>query len=319
MEKRPRVVAVTTMASGAATRSRPARPTPQWDRSSRHGGLVFALRQIFSTDSAEFYSIIDDALRSFNAKKLQYSYGRYAQWIVTNVGERHCFSGVLQALKNSNITNHIQLMHSMSTPQSHKWDRFGSLILTFPRVTSKKYIRKYLPVTLTINDDDFQHLLTGGVEVSHLCNWGNCINPLHLTPESHRDNVNRSNECFKFAVQRAELGEEVDEYCTRHTPPCLLRCAAIPVTSKVLGEHVIIHGTLPDALPSQIKSVQGPGLLLGPVRLYEWRNGLRETLREYPEPSTIVHEDDNSQPESTHTSGVPFRLGVQDFLTGLDV
>lgn len=90
---------------------------------------------------------------------------------------------------------------------------FLNIILMFPDFCESTYVWKPLPYTLWLNTTEFQHILIGATEISHLCGWSICMNPLHLTSESHGDNMRRK-PCFQRARILAANGDPVEEQCS---------------------------------------------------------------------------------------------------------
>jgi len=137
-------------------------------------------------------------------------------------------------------------IHRLHSPNSCKWyykDRPGlfsmyEINFSIFRDTAPRAQRKAFYILVNHGRNDLQRLLTCEVEISHLCNWRRCINPHHVTLESHTTNISRKS-CFTQAQGHFGAGLPVKVSCDIHDSPCLLQQATLPTTAKVINEWVM--------------------------------------------------------------------------------
>lgn len=143
----------------------------------------------------------------------------------------------------------------------------------FPQPDSRIH-KKIYTVTQKYSTEDFQQVLTCTKETSHLFDFSYCLNPLHLVAEPHKTNMRRA-ECFKWARADAENGLRIREHYIQHSPPCLLRLVCEPGTDKVITEYESLGNPPVQDLPAQVKSTQGPPMLVSNVQIFRWADGVR--------------------------------------------
>ncbi|KAJ4202486.1 hypothetical protein NW767_005855 [Fusarium falciforme] len=126
--------------------------------------------------------------------------------------------------------------------------------------------KKHFLATKNYTLIEFQHVLTGTRETLHLCDFAYCINPTHLTIESHANNMDRG-KCFAQARSDAEKGMKIRKHCAVHSPPCLLQLACEPSTGKIITEYESLGNPAVQDLPPQTKPTKGPALLATNIRI----------------------------------------------------
>ncbi|KAJ3525051.1 hypothetical protein NM208_g11807 [Fusarium decemcellulare] len=119
--------------------------------------------------------------------------------------------------------------------------------------------------------------------------------------------------CFARAERDAYQGGSVQPHCNFHDPPCLLQCSSTPALSKTLEEYERHGHDIPDPLPPQKRSSQGPHVLVTPVRRYSWQDNILVPEKELALPP--VENSLVAKPGLLENSAGNFKSSNQAFLT----
>ncbi|KFX85863.1 hypothetical protein O988_09870, partial [Pseudogymnoascus sp. VKM F-3808] len=87
---------------------------------------------------------------------------------------------------------------------------------------------------------ELQDYARGLLQASHLCSHGGCSTPGHIVLEIPRVNMNRRN-CERVAIYMRDIGMKIPHACNQHTPPCLLREAALTRLELLFTTFIAIH------------------------------------------------------------------------------
>ncbi|KAL6361974.1 hypothetical protein LRP88_05457 [Fusarium phalaenopsidis] len=254
-----------------------ARVAPQWPSEEISAKWLLDLKEVYNTDPEKFYLHIDACSwrEQMTAKIRVFRVDDYSDWVALNYGRSRYFTGLFQALPRATLTACLQAIdvtngHPGSCVRYMKWQL---PIPEFPLLGSR-IPKKIYTATQKYTAEDFQHVLLGMRETSHLCDFSYCLNSLHLVAESHRVDMRRG-RCFQRARADAERGMRIREHCTEHSPPCLLRLACEPGTGKVVTEYESLGNPVVQNLPTQVKSTKGPPLLVSDIQIFRWEDGVR--------------------------------------------
>ncbi|RSL99163.1 hypothetical protein CDV31_012285 [Fusarium ambrosium] len=237
--------------------------------------------------------------------------------ITLNYGESRYFTGLFRAFPRAMLSGCLQAV-DVASGYPGTCARFGKwhvALSEFP-MPDTRIPKKIFTATEKYTVDEFQGIITCTRETSHRCDFGYCLNPLHLVAESHTINMQR-NKCFTRARDGAENGLRVNQYCSNHTPPCLLRLACESGTGKAITEYESLGNPVVENLPAQVKSAKGPALLVSDIRIFRWEDGARVLDREIACPS-VEPNLLQGKPDSLECSAGIFGTRVRDFMHTFD-
>ncbi|KAF4965553.1 hypothetical protein FSARC_6661 [Fusarium sarcochroum] len=228
------------------------------------------INQLRNATDEKFFDILDDTSASYNKRKTALGADFHSDQIATHATESQCFTGIYDIFPDANATQGLQIFLSMEN--RHTWALYNIFNIEYKGLYTAilNPCREGFYFTQRLNVEEFLHLSSGHYEVSHLCNMHRCINPLHMTVETHRENVSRS-RCFNNTADHYPA-HDVERYCTEHHPPCLLQLAAMPALSRILDEYEMTN-PLPNDLPplSVAQPLIETPIISGNVRAYVWR------------------------------------------------
>ncbi|KAH7480786.1 hypothetical protein FOMA001_g8241 [Fusarium oxysporum f. sp. matthiolae] len=291
--------------------------TPGFDGNNNRAHITTILRDLYESDKPKFYKWIIHLRAEVQMKLDTYGSTRLNTWLNATLGDDTCFSGVFMAFPNANLTEAIQIAISFTSQKLH-WAQYQLIDITLQRFknASNNAIRKKFWLSVDHSPANFQNLLTGHSEISHLCDWRRCTNPRHIVVEHHNTNIGRS-KCFRKAETDAEF-RRVPRLCRDHDPPCLLHQSALPVATRVLLEYEHLGNELPiEKLPPQTQSTNGPYILNSGVPLYRWEDNKRVLKHQYAAPMVGPVFPLTQAPSMTY-SGTNFMLAVGELPQPLD-
>ncbi|KAF5582930.1 hypothetical protein FPCIR_9247 [Fusarium pseudocircinatum] len=289
----------TPVNNGSLARSLPNTPV-RFGTMRTKNQLSRLLQEAYNSSPTEFHQKVDRAHAQFLHKfsTTQESFLTRMQPVFNN---GNCFSGFYQVFPSATLTQLVQML--LHTEKRQTWALFSMYEINFSifRDAAPRAQRKAFYILVNHTRNELQGLLTCETEVSHRCNWRRCINPDHITLESHSTNLSRST-CFKQAAGHFGANLTVKEFCDIHEPPCLLQQATLPTTAKVINEWIAMERPLPDALPEQMDCLNAE-LLTAPINQYTWVEDRRVVAREYTIPE-VNNEYKGTQAPGMMYSGI---------------
>lgn len=282
-----------------------SRPAPLYNHLAPNArtSLSFGLEALSSMKPQSFYALIDEAWRARDNHLYRAKMFNYMLWVKDTLGPDACFSGIHHACPDANLTEMLQINNSLADSRNSMRARYDRWKLTVNPITlGSQKATKSLCMTQKLSLEDFQHILTGMYETSHLCNFSRCMNPLHMTAEPHSTNIKRS-ACFKDARLKVLAGQRLPRECSQHDPPCLLQTSTFSIEQITVMEHEALGESTPPELPRQVQ-VQAPGtlsLLQDHINIYKWEGDKRtkvKTIRLSSQPPKL----EGTMPQRMHYS-----------------
>ncbi|KAF5642332.1 hypothetical protein F52700_3180 [Fusarium sp. NRRL 52700] len=283
--------------------------SPGFEGNNNRAHITVILKDLYESDKPKYHKWIAHLRAEVQIKLDTSGATRLNTWFNATLGDDTCFTGVFMAFPDANLTEILQIA-ICGTSQKRNWAQYQTMDMTLQRFksASDKAIRKKFWLCVDHSPTNFQNLLTGHHEISHLCDWRRCTNPRHLVVEHHNTN-NARKTCFRKAEEEAEF-KRVPRLCRDHDPPCLLHQAALPVATRVLLEYEHLGNELPaEKLPPQTQSRDGPFILNSGVPLYRWKNNKRVLEHRYAAPMVGSVFPLGQAPSMTY-SGNNFMLAV---------